>query len=101
MTPVRTAATRIVPTDEQLRHAYLARRRPGWPASFEEAMSRPLYAALVRMEAVLRVMAERRVDQRLRRAAESSATHPRFTRRRAPLPPGLDRKRAAAGDRDD
>lgn len=81
-------------SDEQLRAAWTACRRPAWPRTFEEAMADTVYAALVR--------------HRAWRAAHPAT--PAIVRRPAPtarppllqMPAGwVDHKRAAAGDRDD
>ena len=95
---------RIEPTPLQLLHAWQLlrrqRRRAPWPADFEATMADPLLAALVRMQAVLRVMAAQR--QRLQPAATLSvpASAPPTHARRAPTM-SFDPKKAAANDRDD
>lgn len=97
-------ATRITPSDEQLRAAWQARRRDTWPATLEAALAMPVLAALVRAEAVRRELAARR-------AAKAGQAMPPNGRQAPQAPHGLrvsnrgtlpfDRKRAAAGDRDD
>lgn len=75
-------------TDAHLRAAYVSRRTPGWPPTFEAAMADALISRLVRSTAIQAALAE----QRRRR----SAVH------RRPLPaPAVDLKRRAAGDSDD
>lgn len=107
--------SRIEPTAQQLEHAYQRRRRPGWPPTVAEALAVPLLAALLRGEVVRCVLADRRAA---RREAEhlqvfgTPAPAPRtpmapkqrtaWPPRRASAPAGAaDRKRLAAGDRDD
>jgi hypothetical protein len=81
-------------SDEQLRAAWAACRRPTWPASFEEAMTQPLCAAQVRLQA----WHWARVPPQPAIAAPAPVRRLRAT----VLPPGfVDHKRAAAGDRDD
>jgi len=74
-------------TEQELRATYTARRKPSWPASFEEAMNDPFYRSLLHCAA------------RGRKA-------PRAQQPRQLLPPPhtpaqLDLKRRAAGERDD
>lgn len=85
-----TTAARAEPTEQQLRAAYkqcVARRRSVWPDTFEDAMKDPLLSRLVRITAMHpgRALA----IQRQHLPALPSA------------PAVFDRKRAAAGDRDD
>lgn len=109
-------ATRIEPTTEQLQAAWLVRRKRSWPPTLAETMAVPLYAALVRMAAVQRVLAERRTaNQAAAVQALPAPTKPTTPaapqvatkRPSSPWPPrrpaadAFDRKRAAAGDRDD
>lgn len=81
---------------DDLTAAWQQRRRPDWPPTFTEVMAHPLLRPLVRAEAVRRALAARRA------APAAPAPHARAAR---PTPPtvaaGIDRKRAAAGDRDD
>ena len=75
----------LEPTPPQLLHAWQLlrrqRRRAPWPADFDATMADPLLAALVRMHAVLRVMAAQR--QRLQPAAATlslpASAPPTFT----------------------
>lgn len=88
---------RAEPTDEELRRAWLhwkRRARSPWPETFEEAMAHPTLSRLVRMTAIHPPYA-------LRQPAEAATTRhlPPAPRLRAPAV--FDRKRAAAGDRDD
>jgi hypothetical protein len=80
---------RYQPTDEQLHQAFARLRRADWPATLAEAEQDPVRAALVRSDAVRHAlgMPPRRTSARpaVFRAA----------------PAHFDRKRAAAGDRDD
>lgn len=91
---------RIEPTEEQLREGWLAERRPSWPETFEEAMQDPLRSRLIHLAAA--------------RLANGPLTTPPATAERPVehrgiyLPPpipqspaSLDRKRAAAGEKDD
>lgn len=112
-------ATRIEPTTEQLQAAWLVRRKRSWPPTLAETMAVPLYAALVRMAAVQRVLAERRnasqaaavqalpAPTRPTTPATPAAPQAATKRPSSPWPPrrpaadAFDRKRAAAGDRDD
>jgi len=98
-------ATRIEPTPEQLQAAWLQRRRPDWPDTLHDTMAVPLLATLVRSEAVRRYLSERR---RERTAAAWESMRPYTAPApRAPAPSTaqprqpLDRKRLAAGERDD
>lgn len=97
------------PTREQLLEAWRQRRRDDWPVSFEAAMQDPLYARLVRTHALhsppsRQRPAIERPDPPL--AAGAAPTPParrapierRAVRRQAAL---FDRKRLAAGERDD
>jgi hypothetical protein len=92
-------ATRIEPTAEQLHAAWLVRRRSHWPATLDETMADPLYAALVRSAAVQRVLADRRTAQATAawQALPAPAARPR---QQTPWPPRRPAA-AAAGDRDD
>lgn len=80
---------RYQPTAEQLRQAFARLRRPGWPDDLAEAEKDPVRAALLRSDAVRHAlgMPPRRTGNR-----------PAVLRA---LPAHFDRKRAAAGDRDD
>lgn len=83
------------PTDEEMRQAWTRCKRATWPSTFEEAMADALLSRLVRLNAL-------HPPYRARRAAP---VPPPRTGHSLPLPgirPGyVDRKRAAAGDRDD
>lgn len=96
------------PTDEELRTAWMHCRKASWPATFEEAMQDPVRSRLVRLTAL-------HPPRKFRRAMPTPQSTPRArlfdpvpaARDRQSLPlPGIapaviDRKRAAAGDRDD
>ena len=84
------------PTDEQLRAAFALCRSRRWPLSFEEAMSDPLRARLVRVCA-LGQMRKRMTGQRPAAPAKATTVQPTPWSR----PGYVDCKRAAAGDRDD
>lgn len=97
-------AARIEPTTEQLHAAWLQRRKRSWPPTLEATLADPLYAALVRMAAVRSVLADRQAAQPkpAPRLVQRPATpaHTAWPPRR-PAATQVDRKRAAAGDRDD
>jgi len=88
-------------TDQDLQAAWLHRRRSDWPRTFDAAMAHPLLRALVRAEAL------RGAQAAARRAAAPAPHQPPASHQ--PLPAvrrtahhaTADRKRAAAGDRDD
>lgn len=96
------ARPRIEPTAEQLQAAWLARRRSGWPPTLEATLAVPLYAALVRMHAVHTLLRQHRqpATGSPPPAGTSCAVPPSWLRRSGQQS-GVDRKRAAAGDRDD
>lgn len=77
-----------------LRQAWGQRRRADWPASYEATMANPLLALVVRIHAGL-----------LARRIAAATPAPRYGTRpsvRLPTPrPTFDRKRAAAGERED
>ncbi|MDD2975541.1 hypothetical protein [Aquabacterium sp.] len=84
-------------THDELMTAWHNRRRPNWPASFDQVMADALLAKLVGLEAKLR-------RSRLQRAAQAPTPASTAPERRPCLPhtpPIFDRKRAAAGERDD
>lgn len=111
------ACRRAPLTPEQMHAAWVQRRRADWPASYEAAMADPLLQRLVRCMAMGMVQAQARVQAR----PQAGPRHPaaRATGRAAmaylhptqatnhpaapaAVPPqGLDRKRLAAGERDD
>lgn len=97
--------TRIEPTPEQLEAAWLQRRRRDWPPTLAAVMAVPLLAALVRMEAVRREIALRRHERKHgpmpAPARPRLPASPHSTGRPWVPPTGLDRKRLAAGERDD
>jgi len=95
----RRAALTI--TEADLQAAFALRRRADWPATYAQAMANPLLRQLVRAEALGRAQ-----------ALQTHAAHQ--VQHRAPLPrllapppatapvarPLFDRKRLAAGERD-
>lgn len=84
-------------THDELVTAWRNRRRPNWPESFEQVMADSLLAKLVSIEAKLR-------RSRLQRTTENQTPACHATERRPFMPhtpPIFDRKRAAAGERDD
>lgn len=93
---------RIEPTAEQLQAAWMARRRSSWPPTLEATLAVPLYAALVRMHAVHTLLRQHRlpVTGATPPAGTPQGLPPNWLRRSGQRA-GLDRKRAAAGDRDD
>jgi hypothetical protein len=92
-----TMATTPPYSPEQLRQAWQAKRKPSWPATFEEALADPLCELVIRLAA--RCLALRSA----KRPAPSPTTSPRPAHA-VPVPthqPMLDHKRRAAGERDD
>lgn len=86
---------------DDLAAAWRARRRPDWPPTFTEAMAHPMLRPLVRAEAVRRALAARHADQQARPPAAAAPHRPPQPGRLNTPPSLFDRKRAAAGDRDD
>lgn len=96
MKPVRPE-----PTEQELRNAYAhhrARRPADWPETFEEAMADATLSRLVRITAM-------HPPRPLRQQVAFTAglvNAVRHTPPRHPRPaPAIDRKRAAAGERED
>lgn len=92
--------TRPELTEDMLRAAWssLSAQRAHWPQDYQEAMGNPLYSRLVRIEAALRTRGPAghppRCEAAQRRPARPlTASHDHLVT--------FDRKRAAAGDRDD
>jgi hypothetical protein len=96
-----------VPTENELRAVWRAMRRDTWPATFEETMQDPTRSRLV-------LLAAKHPPRALRKGFTTSApamplegatTRPQAPRCAPPYPrhapAAYDRKRAAAGDRDD
>jgi hypothetical protein len=84
------------PTEQELRLAWThctGRARSPWPATFEEAMAHPTLSRLVRITA----MHPPRVIVQWGSAIGKTTSLPL----RRMTPDHFDRKRAAAGDRDD
>lgn len=91
------------PSEESMRLAYRALRRPTWPDTFEAALQDPHYRALMRGAAA-----------RMQRGTWATLTTNRHSLPRPPIPPvpalpakastyrpAFDRKRAAANDLED
>lgn len=106
------AAERITPSFEQLLEAWAARRRPNWPLTMAETMRDPLLAAIVRSEALRRIVARRQAAAHplqpgqpapptVAPAHTAPARTTRPTTAPAPARPAVDLKRRAAGDNDD
>jgi len=77
--------------DTLMRQAWQQRRRNGWPATFEATMNDPVLARVVRIHAGL---LERRSKPMPRYGTAHAARTPSAR-------PTFDRKRAAAGERED
>lgn len=93
-----TLAALHSPDDHALRDAWEAMRHRTclrhWPQDFDAVMADPTRGRLVRLEA--------RARTRSQRAAPARAANRPAPRTQRPMPGcGVDRKRAAAGERDD
>lgn len=87
----------VSPTDSDLQAAWQRRRTDGWPPTYAASMADDLYRVIVRAEAIRHLLALR-MAARPAAAAVPAVGAPNL----APvLPTAVDRKRAAAGDRDD
>lgn len=84
------------PTEQELRDAWQRCRIAAWPATFEEAMADAARSALVRIHA-----ARAKRDALKRRPITVMATRLLSSSLVPGVPARIDRKRAAAGDRDD
>jgi hypothetical protein len=85
------------PSLEELQRAWAHCRRPDWPATFEDAMAHPLLSRLVRITAL-------HPPRAIRAVAHAPAPAPQRTepgRRQPARLHTFDRKRAAAGERED
>jgi len=95
----------IEPTDEQLRLAWQERRRADWPATFEAVMASPMLSRLVRTHACHNALGEHIHREVVVPPEPPPAVHtparPASTLRVPTQPPLFDRKRAAAGERED
>ncbi|PZO17660.1 MAG: hypothetical protein DCF26_09535 [Burkholderiales bacterium] len=100
--------TTIQETTEDLHKAWRLLRRPCWPDTYEATVQDPIRARLVQMYAHQLALAAVLIGKLESTAAAPFA--PRQPERRTqpamptlfrPLPTMVDRKRAAAGDRDD
>lgn len=87
------------PTADELRRAWLHCRRGTWPATYDEAMADPLLSRLVRITAMHPPRAVRKAVAGPQRPATGAGAPLRLAVERTHR--YLDRKRAAAGDRDD
>jgi len=94
----------IEPTDEQLQLAWQERRRHDWPLTFADVMADPFYARLVRMHACHNALGEhihREVLPPEPPPAVPTPARPASSLRVPTQAPLFDRKRAAAGERED
>lgn len=106
--PSSTKPQPVQVTDAELRQAFVVCRGRKWPATFEEAMADDVRARII-------TACAHGLHDKARRTAVPTCTAPlpqqplvphwppkaaSFGARRA-MPAGQDRKRAAAGDRDD
>jgi hypothetical protein len=80
-------------SEEALRAAWARRRRHGWPLSYDEAMTDPLYSRLVRIEAEHHAIAQR-ARRGERRPMPATLVELKPHRE-------LDRKQLASGERED
>jgi hypothetical protein len=90
-------------TEDELRAAFERLRgskRTTWPATFEEAMKDRLFAALITLNAKHPPRATVRPARGSIKPATQPPPNPRPWRTSA-QPGAIDRKRAAAGERDD
>lgn len=99
------AITTVQETDEDMRRAWRILRRPCWPQTFEDTMHDPLRAQLVQMYAHHLALAAAVPDcpatARFTPRVPDRRTPPATPTLFRPPPTVVDRKRAAAGDRDD
>lgn len=93
----------VTVTPELLRKAWQQRRRHDWPACFDDAMADPMLSRLLRVEALRLALAARRSAGRTPRPVPAATSTTTFPSAAATAPPsrGIDRKRAASGERDD
>jgi hypothetical protein len=92
---------RIEPTDDQLQAAWQQRRRDDWPSTYAEVMSHPTYSRIVRMFAchgALMATVQRPAIERPEPPCAPMRAVPLRVPSHEPL---FDRKRAAAGERDE
>lgn len=92
------AEARIEPTSEELLAAYERSRKANWPATFDEAMADPVLSRLIAIAAKHPPRAARPPA-----VQQAPSMHPARTPGtwRPTSRPVFDRKRAAAGERDD
>ena len=92
----------IEPTPEQLKTAWLERRRHDWPPTFDAVMAHPRYSRIVRMHACHVAVVNRTHCEVLQ---PDPPPRTRFSFRKPPggkpQAPLFDQKRAASGERDD
>ena len=94
----------IEPTEAQLQLAWQERRRADWPATFEGAMASPMLSRLVRTHACHNALGEhihREVLPPEPPPAVPTPARPASSLRVPTQAPLFDRKRAAAGERED
>jgi len=94
----------IEPTEAQLQLAWQERRRADWPATFEGAMTSPMLSRLVRTHACHNALGEhihREVLPPEPPPAVPTPARPASSLRVPTQAPLFDRKRAAAGERED
>ena len=88
-----------------LQRAWRLMRPPSWPETFVESMAEPLRARMVNMFARQLLRSDAAAVTRDAWPAPAAPAPPRHIERRRPLlqmaTGTVDRKRAAAGDRDD
>lgn len=98
---------RTTPTDEDLRKTWseLRRAQPNWPTSFEDTMADPVRSRLVRIAAIRAAQGYRVQAEPVEPIRRPPVVNPGIFRppaRTTPQRPlDLDRKRAAAGERDE
>lgn len=93
-----------IPAERHLQAAFGLERKPHWPATQADAMRQPLLRAIVWGRALRLAIAETRqarADVHAHRAGPMRAPSPNPGAARAVVALPFDRKRAAAGDRDD
>lgn len=90
---------RTTPTDEDLRTTWaeLRRSQPAWPTTFEATMADPVRSRLVRIAAIRAAQGHRVCALPIEPTRRPPVVNPGISVR----PLDLDRKRAAAGERDE
>lgn len=98
---------RTTPTDDDLRTTWaeLRRSQSSWPATFEDTMADPVWARLVRIAAIRAAQGHRVCAVAIEPTRRPPVVNPGIFRPPARTtvqrPLDLDRKRAAAGERDE